>query len=202
MLPKSSQPACVSDEDALRARFYGLLARLLSAPPDTETLAALSRLEGDDTDIGRGLAGLADVAAGTSAEQAEDEFTALFIGLTEGELRPYGSYYLTGFLYEKPLADLRHDMARLGVERADGVVEPEDHIASLCEIMHGLIGGAFGVPADLPTQRAFFETHVAPWAPRFFEDLERAERARLYRPVGTIGRAFMAVEREAFSMVG
>lgn len=202
MLPERSQSLSVSEEDALRARFYGMLARLLSAPPDTGTLTVLRQLAGDGTAIGRGLAGLAAAAAGTTAEAAEDEFSTLFIGLTEGELRPYGSFYLTGFLYEKPLADLRWDMERLGIARGDDVVEPEDHIASLCEMMHGLIVGTFGGPADLPTQRAFFEAHVATWAPRFFEDLERTANARLYGPVGTIGREFLAVESEAFSMVG
>ncbi len=202
MLPKRSNVVVVSEEDALRARFYGLLARLLGTAPDAELLVTLSQMDGDGSDIGRGLAALAAVAAGVTAEQAEEEFTALFIGLTEGDLRPYGSYYLTGFLYEKPLADLRWDLERLGIERAEGIVEPEDHVASLCEIMHGLIVGAFGTPADLATQRSFFETHVATWAPRFFEDLEMAPRAHLYRPVGAIGRTFMAVEREAFSMVG
>ena len=34
-------------------------------------------------------------------------------------------------------------MARLGIEQADGVSEPEDHIASLCEMMAGLIEGVF-----------------------------------------------------------
>ncbi len=202
MLPMRSQSLSLPEEDALRAHFYGLLARLLSAPPNADLLVTLSRLDGDDSDIGCGLAALGAMAAGVTAEQAEEEFSDLFIGLTEGDLRPYGSYYLTGFLFEKPLADLRWDMQRLGIERAEGVVEPEDHVASLCEIMHGLITGAFGSPADLATQRSFFESHVATWAPRFFEDLEEAPRAHLYGPVGTIGRTFMAVEREAFSMVG
>ena len=38
-----------------------------------------------------------------------------------GELAPFGSQYLTGFVYEKPLADLRGDLEELGIARADGV---------------------------------------------------------------------------------
>jgi TorA maturation chaperone TorD len=191
----------IAEEDALRARFYGLLAHLLAGPPGSETLENLRRLEGDDTEMGRALGDLASAAAAIAPEQAEVEFNALFIGLTEGELIPYGSYYLTGFLYEKPLADLRGDLDSLGIARSEGVSEPEDHIASLCEVMHGLIVGAFGVPADVKAQRKFFDVHVNSWAPRFFTDLEVAEQAVLYRPIGTVGRTFMAIEREAFSMV-
>lgn len=201
MLPDRNALASVANEDVLRARFYGLLALVLSAPPDAETLSVLRRLEADDTLIGRCLGALAEAAELASPNDAEDEFNALFVGLTEGELKPYGSYYLTGFLYEKPLADLRWDMERLGIARGDDVSEPEDHIASLCEVMQGLIVGNFGEPADLATQESFFDIHLAPWASRFFEDLETADSAVLYRPVGSLGRAFMAIEREAFAMV-
>ncbi|MCW5698907.1 MAG: molecular chaperone TorD family protein [Rhodospirillales bacterium] len=201
LLPDRNALASVANEDVLRARFYGLLALVLSAPPDAETLSVLRRLEADDTLIGRCLGALAEAAELASPNDAEDEFNALFVGLTEGELKPYGSYYLTGFLYEKPLADLRWDMERLGIARGDDVSEPEDHIASLCEVMQGLIVGNFGEPADLATQNRFFDIHLAPWASRFFEDLETADSAVLYRPVGSLGRAFMAIEREAFAMV-
>ncbi len=109
---------------------------------------------------------------------------------------------MTGFLNEKPLATLRRDMARLGIARAEAVKEPEDNIASLCEMMAGLIRGSFGAPADLRTQKDFFSAHLAPWAEHFFTDLEGAEASVLYAPFGKIGRAFMEVEREAFRMEG
>src|SRR3546814_1226921 len=91
-------------------------------------------------------------------------------------------------------------MAGLRIARADDVKEPEDHIAALCEMMAGLITGSFGAPADLAEQRHFFDTHIGCWAPRFFEDLQAAQSAVLYMPVGTIGRLFLAVEAEAFDM--
>ncbi len=172
------------------------------APPAAETLQTLRDFEGDDaTEMGRALAALSAVAAKTSIEQAEEEFNALFIGMAHGELLPYASYYLTGFLHEKPLANLRGDMKRLGIARSESVKEPEDHIGTLCEIMHGLITGAIGEPADLTTQRQFFDAHIRSWAPRFFENLEGAKSAVLYMPVGTVGRVFMAIETEAFEMV-
>lgn len=188
------------DEDRLRGDLYGLLGRLLAAPPDKELLDRLARLEGDATELGCAVRSLAAIAASASSEQAEDEYNALFIGISRGELVPYGSFYLTGFLNEQPLADLRGSMTELAIARAEGVCEPEDHIASLCEMMRGLIDGSFGSPADLPAQRRFFNAHLAPWGERFFGDLEQAA-ARLYRPVGAIGRHFLAIESQAFAML-
>ena len=91
-------------------------------------------------------------------------------------------------------------MERLGIVQADGAGDPEDHVGTLAEMMAGLILGAFGAPVSLTEQRRFFETHLAPWADRFFADLERAEAARFYRPVGTFGRLFLAIEIEGFAL--
>ena len=134
----------VADEDRLRAHCYGLLARLLRAAPDQEMLSRLGTLQGDETEFGVALNAVATAAAGASPAAVADEYEALFIGVGSGELVPFASYYLTGFLHEKPLALLRQDMARLGIARADDVHEPEDHVAALCEMMAGLITGAFG----------------------------------------------------------
>jgi len=193
-------PEAPAPEDELRARHYRLLARLLAAPPDDGMLGLLASLEGGGTRLGKAIGALGRAAATASPAAAEREYFALFIGLGRGELVPYASYYLTGFLNEKPLAKLRVDMSRLGIARADGVKEPEDHIAALCEMMAGLITGDFGAPLDVRGQRTFFDAHLAPWAGRFFEDLESAQTARLYRPVGTLGRRFLEIETEAFAM--
>ena len=131
-------------EDALRAQLYRLLSRLLAAPPDRRLLALIAGMTGDATALGRGITALAARAAEAAPEAVADEYTDLFIGVGRGELVPFASYYLTGFLNEKPLARLRGDMASLGIARADEVKEPEDHIAALCEMMAGLIEGAFG----------------------------------------------------------
>jgi len=192
----------ISEEDALRAHYYRFMACLLADVPDAEVLSVASSLDGDDTELGRALDALGAVARSSQRSDIKDEYHALFLGLGRGELVPFASYYLTGFLNEKPLADLRSEMARLGIARADEVKEPEDHIASLCEIMAGMIEGGFDRPADLEEQRAFFNRFLAPWAGRFFEDLEAAESARFYMPVGTIGRLFMSIEGTAFEMLG
>jgi TorA maturation chaperone TorD len=185
-------------EERLRAHQYQLLARFLAAPPDAALLELAAGFTGDDTELGQALAELAVRAGRATPEVASREYHDLFIGIGRGELVPYASYYLTGFLNEKPLAKLRGDMARLGIARAETVEEPEDHIAALCEMIAGLITGAFGVPLDLAGQRAFFDRHLAPWAPVFFEDLEKARSAWLYAPVGTLGRVFMGIEKTAF----
>ena len=190
----------LAEEDQLRAQWYALLAGVLRAPPEQAGLDGLAQLAGDESDFGRAVAALGQRARAADPTALRDEYFDLFIGIGRGELLPYGSYYLAGFLYEKPLADLRGDMRKLGIAAADGVKEPEDHIAALMEMMSGLITGAFAGPADLATQRRFFAAHLGSWAPRFFEDLQQASAARFYKDVGHLGSAFMAIEAEAFEM--
>ncbi len=190
----------IAEEDALRAELYALLGWLLRAPPSVDGLRRIAALKGDDSELGRAMKILAAAARAAQPEAVDDEYQTLFVGVGEGELTPYASYYLTGFTYEKPLAKLRIEMEKLGIAKTDDVPEPEDHIAALCEMMAGLITGAFGERADLATQQRFFDTHIAPWAGKFFEDLEVAASAALYMPVGTIGKLFMGIETQAFQM--
>jgi len=201
--PTEQSDRAIAEEDLERAHLYALLARVLAEPMGDETLEVVRAIEGksDGNELGGAFAALGTVAVRTSRGSAEDEYSALFYGDgARGELLPYASYYLTGFLLEKPLANLRGDMAALGIQTSGISKEPEDHIACLCEIMHGLITGAFNEPASLETQKNFFTTHMAPWAGQFFTDLEGAESATLYMPVGTIGRLFMAIEAQAFEL--
>ncbi|MGR3511370.1 MAG: TorD/DmsD family molecular chaperone [Paracoccaceae bacterium] len=190
----------VAEEDILRAELYRLLATLLAKPPTAETLTMCSALSGDGSELGQGITALAKVASVGTPASLEREYNALFIGLGRGELLPYGSFYLTGFLNEKPLARLRGHMSQLGIKPNPDVKEPEDHIATLCEMMSGLIFGDYGAPLSLEDQNAFFNTHIATWASHFFKDLEAAEGSVFYAPVGKIGRAFMEIEIEAFRM--
>lgn len=192
----------VSAEDALRADLYDFLAALLARPPGKDLIARTRSLTGDDSDLGQTVTALGRVASAANEASVEREFNKLFIGVGRGELLPYASYYMTGFLNEKPLGTLRQDMARLGVERATNVYEPEDNIASLCEIMAGLIMGRFLRPVSLDQQRDFFNRHLAPWAEPFFSDLEGAKNSLFYAPIGAMGRAFMKIEKEAFRMAG
>jgi TorA maturation chaperone TorD len=190
--------ADVDEVDAARAQEYALISALLARAPNAEMLERIARLRGDASPLGVAHVGLADAASRAGAERVEREYFNLFIGLGRGELLPYGSYYLTGFLHERPLARLREDLARLGIERADGNAEPEDHAAILCEIMAGLASRRFAAPAG--ADRELFEKHLSPWIGRFFADLEQAEAADFYRSVGTLGRVFVDIETQAFAL--
>lgn len=197
---QSTATVPVADEDRLRADLYNFLGLMLAAPPDQITLDQAAGLTGDESDLGQAISGLARVAKVTKPGAAEREFNQLFIGLGRGELLPYASFYLTGFLNEKPLAQLRSDMAVRGITRAPNVFEPEDNIASLMEIAAGMIVGRFGAPAPLAEQREFWNRHIGPWAGHFFSDLEGAKSSVLYASLGAVGRVFMDIEKEAFRM--
>jgi TorA maturation chaperone TorD len=186
----------LDDVDTARAREYALLAALLMRAPNADFLSRLSGLRGDASPIGVAHIDLAQAANDIDVTRVEREFFNLFIGVGRSELLPYGSYYLTGFLHERPLARLREDLAAFGIERRQGQAEPEDHAGILCEIMSGLIDGR--LPAG--SEQQIFQKHLAPWIGRFFADLERAEGADFYRRVGTLGRVFVEIETEAFSL--
>ena len=188
----------VDEVEAARAQEYALLSVLLARAPDAGLLDRLRSLRGDTSPIGLAHAALAEAASGIDAARVEREYFNLFIGLGRGELLPYGSYYLTGFLHERPLARLRADLNELGIERVTGQAEPEDHAAILCEIMAGVVSRRFPAPAG--SDRSLFEQHLAPWIGRFFADLERADAAEIYRPVGTLARVFTEIETAAFAL--
>ena len=190
----------VDEIDLLRAHEYALLAALLARAPDRDLLTRVAALKGDATLLGMAHVALAEAAASVEPDAISREYFDLFVGVSRGELLPYVSYYLTGFLYERPLARVREDFRRLGIEAAEGHSEPEDHIATLCEVMAGLAAGQFA--AEPGAERRFFERHLKPWAARFFADLETAKLARFYRAVGGVGRLFMEIEAEAFAMDG
>ena len=192
----------IADVDRARADLYNFLGLLLARPADEMTLAQTAGLSGDETELGQAIGTLSKLAKVSKPGAVESEFTKLFIGLGRGELLPFASYYLTGFLNEKPLALLRQDMAAHGLARSETVFEPEDSVASLMEMMGALIVGRFGAPASIEAQRTFFNKHIGPWAGHFFTDLEEAKTSVFYAPVGTVGRIFMAIEAEAFRMSG
>ena len=190
----------MTQEDRLRADLYNYLGLMLSAPANEELLAQTAGLSGDDSDLGKAINALARLASQSQPAKVESEFNALFIGMGRGELLPYASYYLTGFLNEKPLAVLRSDMETRGITRAPNAYEPEDNIASLMEMMAGLIAGRFEKGTTIKEQKVFFQKHIQPWAGHFFTDLEGAKNSVVYAAVGTIGKLFMEIEEEAFRM--
>ena len=194
----SPEGGAVDPMDVARAQEYALLATLLSCAPSRALLDQLARLRDDGTPLGRAHAALADAASTAIPADVDREYFDLFVGVGRGELLPYASYYLTGFLNERPLSRLRDNLVTLGIERAENNFEPEDHAATLCEIMAGLASGR--LPASMDAQRAFFDMHVTSWMERMFGDLERAAHARFYRPVGALGRLFLEIESEAFTL--
>jgi TorA maturation chaperone TorD len=195
---KESLVPGTDDIDRGRAQEYALLATLLSRSPDARMLKGLALLKGDPSPLGAAHAGLAEAAARTGAEGAKAEYFELFDGLGRSRFLPYASYYLTGSLYGRPLAELRQRLQSLGIERTTHLSEPEDHAAFLCELMAGLASGQIVAPAE--AEREIFETHLACWIGRFFADLERAGSADFYACVGAVGRIFIAIETEAFAL--
>jgi len=197
-MQSSYQSSRIIDEiDHARAQEYALLATLLSRSPDAQLISRLALLEGDPSPIGVALTSLGEAAARTNEEDAGREYSDLFVGLGRGLLSPYSSHYLAGTLYGRPLARLRQSLQLLEIEKTEDRSEPEDHAAILCEIMAGLIRGAFASPAG--ADREFFEQHLDPWIRRFFVDLEQTNPAYFYARVGLLGRVFVDVEREAFA---
>jgi len=162
------------------------------------SIAPVRRSMRNASPLGAAHADLAEAAARADEASAAREYFDLFAGLGQGALLPYASHYLTGSLYGRPLARLRETFGHLGIARDGGHSEPEDHVAILCEIMAGLIGGDLAVPAG--ADREFFEKHLARWIRRFFVDLENVKSADFYARVGALGRTFIDVETEAFAL--
>ncbi|KIN77818.1 TorD/DmsD family molecular chaperone [Sulfitobacter mediterraneus] len=196
----TAEQITIAPEDRQRADLYNFLGLLLAGPPSEMLLEQCADLGGDEGPLGTAINALAKIANLSKPAQVEREFNKLFIGLGRGELLPYASYYLTGFLNEKPLASLRRDMAARGMRRAPNVYEPEDNIASLMELMGAMVVGRFGSPAPLDDQKVFFNRHITPWAGHFYSDLEAAKNSVFYAAVGAVGRVFMEIESEGFRM--
>ncbi len=190
----------IDEMERSRAGLYRLLAALLARAPDAALLAATAGIAGPEGPFGDALRGLASAARNTTVAATKQEYDTLFVGITHGELIPYASFYLTGFLYERPLARLREDMILLEIGLVDGRSDPEDHLATIFEVMSSLIDGAATPAQPIARQHDFFRRHIEPWAGRFFADLESAAAANFYRPLGTLGRLLVELEREAFLM--
>lgn len=200
---KAQATPAVSEYEELRAQQWRLISALLVKAPDQDMLDAVAGLTGDDTALGQAYTALAQAASEASPEEVAREFFELFVGVGRGELLPYASFYLTGFLNERPLADLRRDLQMMGVERAKGRFEPEDHIASVAEVMAGLALGDFDagvMGCGAAGEAGFFARHLQPWGAQFFDDLAVAPSARFYRSVAEIGRIFMDIEIRAFAL--
>ncbi len=188
----------VAPEDIARADEYALLGALLWRAPTAEVLAQVARFRGDGSELGTAHLMLAEAAANADPAAIQREFFDLFVGVGRGELLPYASFYRTGFLHERPLAEVRRDMEALGLAREERIGEPEDHVAMLFDVMRGLIMGEFA--SDQIDDRVFYERHIKPWASRLFVDLEMTQTSAFYRTVGAVGRVFLDIEAGAMAL--
>lgn len=189
-------------EESARAELYGVLASLFYAPPAQSLLDAIaaSPAEGDGV-LQRAWTALSVSCKLHQADSTRDEYEALFIGVGKPDILLYGSYYLSGFLMEKPLAALRTDLAMLGLERDEAMPESEDHIAALCEVMRCLITSDDIALANIGTQKSFFGTHMQPWVSGMCDTIAAHPGAHFYAPVARLAKVFFEVEAQAFDMV-
>ena len=196
----TAEDEALENEQRYRAGAYGLLAALLRAAPEQALLDHLVELsphsDAEPDTLFEAMSGLATAARNIDLNQLEDEYNALFIGVGKGEVVPYESWYLTGFLMEQPLSDLRDDLRALGFERSQDTHEPEDHATAILEVFSVMITDGF----SLQQQQGFFETHMHSWLERFFTDLGEARSADFYKPVAQFGAAILKLESAYLSM--
>ncbi|TFW10226.1 molecular chaperone [Oxalobacteraceae bacterium OM1] len=189
-------------EELARADLYGLLATLFYQPPSQDLLTQIAQSQqGGTTLLEQAWSELANACTNANPTTIRDEYESLFIGVGKPELMLYGSYYLSGFLMEKPLAALRTDLAKLGLQRDDAIPETEDHIAALCEVMRYLIASGDPVHANVATQKQFFGTHIQPWASELCDAIAAHPKAVFYAPVARLSKAFFDIEAQAFDML-
>lgn len=193
------------DEETARAELYGLLALLYYAAPSADLMAQLRVAVTDAPAAGAFLEepwrNLVAVARDMDDAQVVQEYNTLFGGMGKPEVYLYGSHFLSGFLNERPLAALRNDLARLGLQRDEAMPETEDHIAYLCEVMRFLIAGDDVAVANLTRQRQFFAAHLQPWVQTLCDDITRHPKARFYAALAGLTQGFMQVEVQGFDML-
>jgi TorA maturation chaperone TorD len=193
------------DEETARAEVYGLLAALYYAPPSPDLLAQLRVAVTEAPAAGGFLEEPWRQLVGTvrelSDEQVASEYDALFGGVGKPEVYLFGSWYLSGFLNEKPLAALRGDLAALGLSRDEAMPETEDHFACVCEVMRYLIAGDDVEVANLTQQQKFFGSHVQPWATQMCDAITAHPKARFYAALAAFTAAFVSVETQGFDLM-
>jgi TorA maturation chaperone TorD len=201
-MPQSS----ALDEETARAEIYGLLSQLYYAAPTAELLSALRVAVTEAPAPGAFLEepwrALVGVAREMRDREIAEEYDALFGGVGKPEVYLFGSHYLSGFLNERPLAQLRDELATLGLTRDEATMpETEDHVAYLCEVMRYLIAGPDAAVANLTRQSEFFARHLQPWVSAMCDAIAAHPRARFYAVLAGFTRAFVTVEAQGFDML-
>jgi TorA maturation chaperone TorD len=192
-------------EEIARAELYGLLAQLWITPPDATLLeqfkVAVTQAPESGGHLEAPWQALVAAMRATTPVDAAEEYDALFGGVGKPEVFLYGSYYLSGFLNEKPLALLRDDLERFGLTRDEARGETEDHVAYLFETMRYLIAGDDVAVCNLEQQRKFFRTHLQPWIAQMCDAVDAQPRARTWRAVAEMTRQFVLVETQGFDLL-
>ena len=192
-------------EEIARAEVYGLLAALFLAPPTPDLYASLQVAVTEAPAAGAFLesnwGALVAAARRVPLAAINDEYAVLFQGIGKPEVFLFGSWFIAGHLNEKPLVDLRHSLAALGLERPAGVLQTEDHIASLCEVMRYLIAGDDPGVSNLAEQRRFFDRHLRPWNEALWDAISAHPAANFYAAVAGFARDFFAVEAQGFDLL-
>jgi TorA maturation chaperone TorD len=192
-------------EELQRAELYGLLAGLWLAPPDADLFkqfgVAVTQAPQSGGTLEAAWQSLVAVVRGSSVGAAAEEYDALFLGVGKPEVLLYGSYYLSGFLNELPLAKLRDDLDRLGLTRDASRGETEDHVSYVFEVMRYLIAGDDAAVCNLEQQRQFFRAHVQTWVEALCDEVQAHPRAAVWSAVAEVTRQFVRVETQAFDLL-
>lgn len=202
--PGSVEPVAMAPEDAARARWYALFADLFRAPVSRTALAAIAASAqvgtsgADDGALAQAWQGFASACASADAQAVSEEFDSAFVGVGKADVILYASYHLSGFLNDRPLVELREQLAALGLARRAGIGETEDHLSALCETMAWLIAGDAGAARDIAAQREFFARFLAPWFESLADAIEHSGVTDFYKHAGRLLREFLAIERQAF----
>lgn len=199
------QPSSALDEEIARAEMYGLLATLFYQPPGEDLLAQLEAAVTQAPQQGAFLEepwrALVAASRDMTAAQIAQEYNALFGGVGKPEVYLFGSHYLSGFLNEKPLVQLRDDLAALGLARGEQMPETEDHVAYLLEVMRYLIAGDDAGVCNLTQQAGFFSRHLQPWVSRMCQAVSGHPRAVFYGRLAGLTEAFVSVESQGFDLL-
>jgi len=195
-------------EDLARADLYGLIARLFHEAPDQELLDQIvsSIPEGQEAQseaapLARVWQNLVEMAKANPAKAWQDEFDQNFISVGRPIIILNGSFYMAGYLNERPLVEIRRALDAFGLESAEEISETEDHISALCEVMRYLIAGDDVEISNLTNQRVFFNDHIRPWHDDLFDAIDAVSEMRLYHSVASLAREFLAIEGQGFDMI-
>ena len=144
---------------------------------------------------------LQHAASSADAAALKEEFERAFISTGRPAVMVFGSFYLAGFLNEKPLAQLRDELAKMGLARRGDCHDSEDHISALCDVMRFLIAGdPASAPVALEAQRDFFVRYIKSWNTQFCDAVNSANETCFYKHVAQFAREFFELEHESFAI--